>query len=175
MHGRGVYRPKTGPVPLPPKVIDVAEDASLVQRRRHRVQLTGLDMVAYRNRVHRILQDIIDENATLQKIKAGLPVEPAELESLCSLVLTLDAGLDLHDLADYFPETARHLDQAIRGIIGLDAHTSPAGSHHADPSAVRRDSPGNHRVLRSPHAVNSRSPARPKPRGGHQHLAEIAL
>jgi len=117
------FRPKTGPVPLPPKVIDVAEDAALVQRRRHRVQLTGLDMVAYRNRVHRVLQDIIDENAILQKIKAGVPVEPAELESLCSLVLTLDAGLDLHDLTDYFPETAGHLDQAIRSIIGLDART----------------------------------------------------
>jgi type I restriction enzyme R subunit len=75
-------------------------------------------MVAYRNRVHHVLQDIINENPTLQKIKLGQPVQPNEIEALCSLVLTLDSGLDLHDLEDYYPETAGHLDQAIRGIIG---------------------------------------------------------
>jgi type I restriction enzyme, R subunit len=69
------------------------------------------------------LQDIIDENPTLQKIKAGQAVEPKELEALCSLVLTLDSGLDLHDLTDYFPETAGQLDQAIRSVIGMDAKT----------------------------------------------------
>ena len=29
--------------------------------------------------------------------------------------------MDLHDLLDYFPETAGHLDQAIRSVIGMDA------------------------------------------------------
>lgn len=122
---RGIvqFRPKTGPNPTPPKVIDVPEEASLVERKRHKVKLAGLDMVAYRNRVHHVLQDIIDENLTLQKIKAGQAVEPSELETLCSLVLTLDSSLDLHDLLDYFPETAGHLDQAIRSVIGLDAQT----------------------------------------------------
>ena len=80
-------------------------------------------MVAYRNRVHHVLYDIIDQNATLQKIKSGQAVEPSELEALCSLVLTLDSSLDLHDLTDYFPETAGHLDQAIRSVIGMDAQT----------------------------------------------------
>jgi type I restriction enzyme R subunit len=70
-----------------------------------------------------VLQEIIDQNATLQKIKAGQPVEPTELEALCSLVLTLDASLDLHDLVDYYPETAGHLDLAIRSVIGMDAGT----------------------------------------------------
>jgi type I restriction enzyme R subunit len=122
---RGIlqFRPKTGPNPTPPKVIDIAEEPSLVERKRHKVKLAGLDMVAYRNRVHHVLQDIIDENSTLQKIKAGQPVEPSELEALCSLVLTLDSSLDLHDLLDYFPETAGHLDQAIRSVIGMDAET----------------------------------------------------
>jgi type I restriction enzyme R subunit len=120
---RGIlqFRPRIGPGPLLPKVIDVAEEESLVERKRHKVKLAGLDMVAYRNRVHHVLQDIVNENPTLQKIKAGKPVDPTELEALCSLVLTLDSGLDLHDLADYFPETAGHLDQAIRSIIGMDS------------------------------------------------------
>ncbi len=122
---RGIlqFRPRTGPNLTPPKVIDIAEEPSLVERKRHKVKLAGLDMVAYRNRVHHILQDIIDENPTLQKIKAGQPVEASELETLCSLVLTLDSSLDLHDLVDYFPETAGHLDQAIRSVIGMDAKT----------------------------------------------------
>jgi type I restriction enzyme R subunit len=122
---RGIlqFRIRTGPAALPPKVIDIAEEESLVERKRHKVKLAGLDMVAYRNRVHHVLQDIIDENVTLQKIKAGKPVEPSELEALCSLVLTLDASLDLHDLTEYFPETAGHLDQAIRSVIGMDAKT----------------------------------------------------
>jgi type I restriction enzyme, R subunit len=122
---RGImqFRPKIGPDPTPPKVIDIHEEQSLVERKRHKVKLAGLDMVAYRNRVHHVLQDIINENPTLQKIKVGQPVEPLELEALCSLVLTFDAGLDLHDLLDYFPETAGHLDQAIRSVIGMDAKT----------------------------------------------------
>jgi len=39
---------------------------------------------------------------------------------LVSLVLTQEPDLDLSDLLDYYPETAGHLDQAIRSIIGLD-------------------------------------------------------
>jgi type I site-specific restriction endonuclease len=39
-------------------------------------------------------------------------------EAFC---LRVPANLDLHDLADYFPETAGHLDQAIRSVIGMDA------------------------------------------------------
>jgi type I restriction enzyme R subunit len=122
---RGVmqFRPKTGPTPTPTKVIDVAEEPALVERVRHKVKLAGLDMVAYRIRVHHLLNGIIDQNPTLQRIKAGEPVEPSELEALCSLVLTLDSSLDLHDLTEYFPETAGHLDQAIRSVIGMDADT----------------------------------------------------
>jgi len=87
----------------------VAEEEALVERKRHKVKLAGLDMVAYRNRVHKVLLDIIEESETLQKIKAGKPVPESDLEALCSLVLTQDPSLDLHDLVDYFPETAGHL------------------------------------------------------------------
>jgi len=120
---RGIlqFRPKVGPNPQPSKVIDVAEEESLVERKRHKVKLAGLDMVAYRNRVHQVLLDIIDGNETFQKIKAGQPVQGSELEALCSLVLTQDPSLDLHYLIDYFPEAARRLDQAIRGVIGMNA------------------------------------------------------
>jgi type I restriction enzyme R subunit len=59
---------------------------------------------------------------TLQKIKAGEPVTEQDLQALTSLVLTQEPDLNLNDLVDYYPETAGHLDLAIRRIIGLDAN-----------------------------------------------------
>ncbi len=103
-----------------PKVIDVAEDEALVERKRHKVKLEGLEMVAYRNRVHKVLLDIFDNSDTLQRIKAGEAVSTSDLDALCSLVLTQEPGLDLHDLTGYYPQ-AKGLDNAIRGIIGMDA------------------------------------------------------
>lgn len=121
---RGViqYRRVDEHASVPTKVVDIAEDEALIERKRHKVKLDGLDMVAYRNRVQKVLLDIFDNNKTLQKIRSGQPVAEKDLEDLCSLVLTQEPGLDLHDLTDYFPQ-ARGLDHAIRGIIGLDADT----------------------------------------------------
>jgi type I restriction enzyme R subunit len=136
---RGVmqYRQPTGATALPPKVIDVTEDDALIERKAHAVKLEGLDLAAYRQRVEKVLRDLFDLNPTLQRIRAGEPVAENELKSLVSLVLTQDPTLDLTDLLDYYPETAGHLDQAIRAVIGLDGaavrrsferfvHTHPA-------------------------------------------------
>jgi type I restriction enzyme R subunit len=120
---RGVmqYRRQASTLRLPPKVLDVAEDPSQVERKRHVVKLEGLELVAYRNRVLKVLTDLFDDNATLQRIKTGQPVSEADLQALVSLVLTQEPGLDLNDLMEYYPETAGQLDRAIRGVIGLDA------------------------------------------------------
>lgn len=109
--------------PADPRILDVTEDESQIERKRHKVKLdklADLDMVAYRNRVNKILQAIIDQNEILQRIKRGETVTEKDMEELCSLVLTQEPGLDLHDLAEYFPQ-AGSLDRAIRGIIGMDA------------------------------------------------------
>ena len=110
---------RTGPAT--PKVIDVEEDDALVERHRRTTRLAAVEMVAYRNRVQRVLLDLFDDSPVLQKIKAGEPVSAEDIESLCSLVLTQAPDLDLHDLVEYFPDTAGSLDRAIRGIIGRDA------------------------------------------------------
>jgi type I restriction enzyme R subunit len=109
---------KTGSI-----IIDVSEADADIERRKHKVRLDKLDdlgMVAYRNRVNNVLQAIIDRNDTLRKIRLGEPVTTNDLEDLCSLVLTQEPGLDLHNLMDYFQQ-AESLDQAIREIIGMDA------------------------------------------------------
>lgn len=108
---------------LPPLVIDVHEDPALYERKTHKVKLDGLEQLAYRNRVLKVLTDLFDSNDTLQKIKAGQPVTESDLKSLVSLVLTQDPQLDLRELEEYYPQTAGHLDQAIRGIIGRDAES----------------------------------------------------
>ncbi len=122
---RGIvqYRRRDEAVGQSPITIDVKEDESGIERHRHKVrldQLGDLDMAAYRNRVNNVLQAIIDHNETLRRIRLGEPVSPQDLEDLCSLVLTQEPGLDLHDLMEYFQQ-AESLDQAIREIIGMDA------------------------------------------------------
>ncbi len=121
---RGVvqFRRKGEVTKRDPIVIDVKEDESQIEHNRHKVRLDrldDLDMRAYRNRVNNALQAIIDQNETLRKIRLGQPVTDTDLEDLCSLVLTQEPGLDLHDLMDYFQQ-AESLDQAIREIIGMD-------------------------------------------------------
>jgi type I restriction enzyme R subunit len=122
---RGIiqYRRKDDVAMLDPLIIDVKEDESEIERKKHKVRLDkldDLDMVAYRNRVNNVLQAIIDQNETLRRIRLGQPVTEHDLEDLCSLVLTQEPGLDLHNLMDYFKQ-AESLDQAIREIIGMDA------------------------------------------------------
>jgi type I restriction enzyme R subunit len=70
-----------------------------------------------------LLRKLFDENEVLQRIKAGELVSEDDLRSLVSLVLTQEPDLDLSNLMDYYPETAGHLDIAIRSIIGLDPET----------------------------------------------------
>jgi len=125
---RGVmqYRLRPASSSLPPRVIDIKEDPALVERRRHVPKLEGLELVAYRNRVIRVLTDLFEQNDTLKKIKAGKSVSEGDLQALVSLVLTQDPSLDLTDLLEYYPETAGHLDLAIRAIIGMDSGTVKA-------------------------------------------------
>jgi type I restriction enzyme R subunit len=104
------------------KVVDVAEEASLVREADYPYLLEGHDAQAlYRKRVEQILRDLLDSNATLQKIKAGVPVDQQDLDDLVSLVLAQNPDVDLVVLQQLYPKTVGHLDLAIRRVIGLDA------------------------------------------------------
>ncbi len=119
---RGImkYRATGGSSALPPKVIDITEARELVEERDYKPSLEGLELAQYRNRVESVLRKLFDQNEVLQRIKAGDEVSEDDLRALVSLVLTQEPDLDLSDLLDYYPETAGHLDLAIRSIIGLD-------------------------------------------------------
>lgn len=122
---RGVmqYQRVDRPTPTPPKVIDIAEDEALVERRHRPAGLSAVEMAAYDNRVKKVLLDVFEDNPLLQRIREGGGITPAEIETLCSLVLTQDPSLDLRDLTDYHPECAGDLARAIRGVIGREAST----------------------------------------------------
>ncbi|MCA9310018.1 MAG: hypothetical protein KDA21_02370, partial [Phycisphaerales bacterium] len=105
---------------IPPKIIDVAENPADIQRRDVTPQFAGHDEVAYRRRVTEVLQAVIDQSPALQRIRRGQPVTEADLDAIAALVVAQDPDLDLHDLRNYYPEVADHIDLAIRGIIGLD-------------------------------------------------------
>ena len=103
------------------KVVDITEDISQVREAEHDVQLHGMEAAGYRKRVEQVLRDLLENNKTLQKIKAGEPVTLVDLDELVSLVLTQNPDVNLKKLFQLFPKTTGHLDLAIRRIIGLDA------------------------------------------------------
>ena len=49
----------------------------------------------------------------------GLPVSDHDLQALVSLVLTQHPDINLNDLLDLYTDTALHLDDLLRAIIGL--------------------------------------------------------
>jgi len=122
LRGTMQYRVRQTRAVVPPRVLDIKEEGDLIETRVRKVKLDDLDKAALRSRLREALDKIFEENETLQKIKAGEPVSDQDLQALTSLVLTQEPDLDLNDLVDYYPETAGHLDLAIRRIIGLDAN-----------------------------------------------------
>ncbi|MFN3152900.1 DEAD/DEAH box helicase family protein [Bremerella sp.] len=119
---RGImkYRAASTVTVLPPKVLNVTDDKGLIEEQDYKPKLDGLDLVQYRRRVESVLRKLFDQNDVLQRIKAGEEVSEDDLQALVSLVLTQEPDLNLSDLVQYYPETAGHLDLAIRSIIGLD-------------------------------------------------------
>ena len=108
------------PDAIPPKVIDVTEEESLIEQRDVSPRLDGLQEAAYRQRVDKALHAIMDDSPALQAIRRGERITEEDLQSISSLVLAQDADLSLEDLKDYYPQATR-LDLVIRSIVGLDS------------------------------------------------------
>ncbi len=84
-------------------------------------RLEGLDLLEYRRRVESVLKQRFAEHSVLQRIRAGKPVQEAELEELVRLVLQVDDKANVKHLAGRDPETRRSLLTIFRGLVGLDA------------------------------------------------------
>lgn len=104
------------PEPTVMDLSDVAEEAA-----EYKVKLEGLELVAYKAEVKRVLDQLFEQNIALQKIKAGKAVTQNELEDLASKVLLRDPKLKIDDLLNHYPNEENRIDLAIRSIIGMDA------------------------------------------------------
>lgn len=119
---RGImkYRKTTRPDPVGPLILTEVRDGE-EEYKTHTPKLQGLDLVAYRNRVESVLQELIDSSPALQKIRTGLSVQPDELDQLAQDVVLQDPDIKIQDLLTHYPNDAENLSIAIRCIIGLDA------------------------------------------------------
>lgn len=114
------HRDRQGGKPLPPKVIDVTEDAAGFQTNRRATSLKTVDMKAYQQIVEAELKRHFDTNPTLKKIRGGEAVSEADIQALVSLVLTQSPNASRDVLEEFFADTALPLDFAIRSTVGLD-------------------------------------------------------
>jgi type I restriction enzyme R subunit len=114
------HRDRQGAMPLPAKIIDVTEDAAGFQTNRRATSLKTVDMKAYQQIVEAELKRHFDTNPTLKKIRAGEAVSEADIQALVSLVLIQTPNASREVLEEFFSDTARPLDFAIREIVGLD-------------------------------------------------------
>lgn len=126
---RGImkFRQKDSRAKHEPRIYDIPEEQALVVAEEYKPKtLEGMDMIHYRNRVEAVLRRLEVEDPTLRKIKRGQPVTQKDLDDLVKLVLVQDSMVDLKLLHEFFPDTAGHLDFAIRRIIGMDAEAVEA-------------------------------------------------
>lgn len=88
------------------------------------VKITGADeALLYRRRLKGILDQMIEDNPTLQKIREGQALDEFELTTLTSTILTSHPGVSLEVLNDFYGRTAKQLHITVREIIGLDPQT----------------------------------------------------
>lgn len=114
------HKDSAGVTPSKPKIYDIIEDEGQIEIDRRSSMVRAVDLAAYRMRVEEALADLFGSNPTLRKIRSGEPVADTDLDALVSLVLTQNPDVDLRTLADFFPETAGHLEAAIRSIVGME-------------------------------------------------------
>ena len=120
---RGImkYRKKDRRTRAEPIYLNIKEDPGEYKTSAHKPKLEGLDLAHYRNRVEGVLRQLMAESIALQKIRAGQPVAPDDIEDLVASVLLQDPDLHLDELLIHYPNKAKRIDLAIRQIIGLDA------------------------------------------------------
>lgn len=114
------HRVKGGSQSVPPKVVDITEDAGQVQFARRSATLKSVDMKAYQQVIEAELKKHFETNPVLKKIRSGEPVSDREIDVLVSLILTQNPDVRRENLEEFFSETAVPLYLAIRTIIGMD-------------------------------------------------------
>ena len=91
-----------------------------VQEQDSKVVLAGAnEAMLYRRRLKTILDQMVANDVTLQKIHKGEPISALDLNTLTSTILTTNPGVDLSVLNEFYGRTAEQLHETIRELIGL--------------------------------------------------------
>lgn len=107
-----------------------------------KVKIAGAnEAMIYRRRLKGILDQMIEANPILQKIRKGEPIAEAELQTLTSTILTSHPGVSLDVLNEFYGRTADQLHLTVREIIGLDPQAIEdhfKGFLHAHPTLTAK-------------------------------------
>jgi len=117
---RGVmkYQQQVATTRVVPQELDV-DDAAFWSK-DYAPKLEGLELVEYKARVNRVINEHFGAHPTLQRIRNGKLVRDEELEELALLVLQVDDKANVKHLLGYQPDTRRSLLAVFRGLVGLD-------------------------------------------------------
>ena len=104
-----------------PREIDVTEVKEQEQYTRRLSSFSVVDQKIYEQAVEKELKQLLETDATLQKIWSGRPVTEADIERLASLVLVQSSNVSQDFLKEFFNgKTVEELVFSIRDIVGMD-------------------------------------------------------
>ena len=101
-------------------VLTSTTDSGVEMTVREVVLGNNSEAVIYKRRLKQVLDQMIDANPVLQKIRRDEPIRSDELQTLASTILTAHPGVDPAVLNDFYGRTADQLGVTIRELIGLD-------------------------------------------------------
>ena len=108
----------------PPERVDettTSDDGVVIDKERNNVLSSETEALQYRRRLKEILDKMIATSPVLQKIRQDKPVQPAEIDSLASAILTENPGVDLKVLNEFYGRTAANLQATLRELVGMEA------------------------------------------------------
>ena len=98
------------------------EDKSKIKEKNRSIDLGSIsDTLRYRKRIKAILDKMVESNLVLQKIRNNQPIEPAEMDSLVSTILTENPGVDINILNEFYHRSSFELQTTLRELIGMDS------------------------------------------------------
>ena len=85
------------------------------------IKLSNNEAMLYRKKLKEILDQMIESNTVLQKIRQQQPVKEGELQMLTSTVLSEHPNIEIDVLNKFYGRTAAELHLTIQEIVGLDS------------------------------------------------------
>ena len=111
-------RSRTGPGSSTPTT--GTEDGRIEEFERPVHLSSEAEAAQYRRKLKTILDAMVNSNPVLKKLYAGQPVQPDELKTLTSTILTTHPGVRLDVLNEFYGRTADQLHLTIRELVGMN-------------------------------------------------------